>query len=289
MNARPIYLLNFWIFFCHWSCSPALHSYFFDAEDSSDSRPSDVSIHPPVHESSQNRRREPASVDPLISSARYSTLKPEIKREYHHGSRATRDDFMASISTDEGSLWASNGQVNYYLTKNKSHHFGDLIDLTIEAELYRDLVLAMKRNLTLKEKETYFLQSQKKARDLISASAAQKKGLGSAHAVDPVATATPVPDGAAPMSSLVSFKEGWADMDLAPFLELKLGDVIKGIIIERFANGDCKIRCSKKIFLKYGSPRIIQIIGIIKSADLNDGGESLASGKLYEYQVDIGF
>jgi flagellar basal body L-ring protein FlgH len=245
-----------------------------------------------------------------LSASNTPVYTPETKRLYKHGNRATRDDFIDQ-SQEEGSLWASSGQTNYYFTKNKIRSPGDLITLTIENDLYRDIGIETKRTLSPREKTTELalLQEQLKTKfiadfqanrkdTLSTSSAAPERGLASTSTSTPKVDATPSPTPVAtpspeipPLSEEEIQKQmpkaTFADVNIQPQLDLKTGETMMGEIIERYPNGNYKIRTVKRIPYKKGPPRLVSVVGIVKSADINDETDIINSGKLYEYRVEV--
>jgi hypothetical protein len=86
-------------------------------------------------------------------------------------------------------------------------------------------------------------------------------------------------EGAVPRATL-------ADVDIYPELELKPGDTMMGEILERYPNGNYKIRTIKKVPFKKGPPRLVSVVGVVKGSDINDDTDSVNAGKLYEYRVE---
>ena len=68
-------------------------------------------------------------------------LEPRLTR------RVTKEDFIDQ-SQEEGSLWASSGQTNYYFTKNKIRSPGEMISLNVETDLFLDIKNEIKRSLS---------------------------------------------------------------------------------------------------------------------------------------------
>ena len=67
-------------------------------------------------------------------------------------SLSTRADFIDD-SQNEGSLWASDGQTNYYFTKNKIRTVGDILTINVEADLVKDVATEVTRTLNVAERE----------------------------------------------------------------------------------------------------------------------------------------
>lgn len=274
----------------------------------------------------------------LPMASQVATVQPAQKRAYKNGDRATKADFMDE-DQKSGSLWASDGQTNYFFTKNKVRGPGDIVTLTLEAPIASDLVQEAKRALSPAEmaKELATIQEginskylpliQKAEAELEAKKLAekQKKETGNtdtvvASAAAPVANpgdqaATPTPEGSptreiaseksllanelgailpagAPTARLIVGDKEYivpkADpsaVDLASALEIKGGDTAMTEIVERFPNGNYKIRGIKKVNYKNGAPRYMQITGIVKAADISEE-DTTVSGKLYEYRIE---
>jgi flagellar basal body L-ring protein FlgH len=77
-----------------------------------------------------------------------------------------------------------------------------------------------------------------------------------------------------------------ADVDVGKSLEVKATDVLMGEIIERYPNGNYKIRATKKVPYKGGAPRMVTVTGVVKGTDISEE-DMVGSGKLYEYRVDV--
>jgi hypothetical protein len=68
---------------------------------------------------------------------------------------------------------------------------------------------------------------------------------------------------------------------------LKVGDTLIGEIIERFPNGNYRIRAVKKIAYKNGAQRSVSVVGIVKNSDISDENDGVHSGRLYEHRVEV--
>lgn len=75
----------------------------------------------------------------------------------------------------------------------------------------------------------------------------------------------------------------FADIDIKSQLGIQEGDVLVGEIVERYPNGNYKVRATKKIPFK-GSSRFISLVGIARAADIADD-DTVSAGKLYEYRI----
>lgn len=243
----------------------------------------------------------------LPSSGAVQNLEPRFSRIYKNGVRATRDDFVDQ-SQEEGSLWASSGQTNYYFTKNKVRSPGDIIILTLESDLFKDIGTEIKRTLTPREKQNEVNTIQDIYRKKITTI---KNGIPrdivTTSAAAPVAPVTPPPAPAAaaataqaaqnPNTPVLSdnpdelerqmARVTLKDVDLGPSLELKSGDTMMGEILERYPNGNYKIRSVKRVQYKNGAARLVSVVGIVRAKDINEDTDGVTSGKVYETRVEV--
>jgi flagellar basal body L-ring protein FlgH len=239
-----------------------------------------------------------------VSSVTTRIYEPAVKRIYKNSNRATREDFIDQ-SQEEGSLWASSGQTNYFFSKNKVRNPGDLISIMIEEDLYRDVSNEIKHALTPVEKmkEIERLQDQLRTQFYAKQKAAQNSippGASSVSEVQPSPSPSPGLD-ASEIQLNPAFQPSLSeeeiqkilpratlsDVNLGLSLELKAGDKMMGEVIERFPNGNCKIKAVKKVIYKKGLSKVVTLTGVVKSADINDETDSIGSGKIYEYRIDV--
>lgn len=217
-----------------------------------------------------------------------ATLQPKNKRQYKNGSRATRADFTDE-SPNEGSLWASDGQTNYYFTKNKIRGVGDIVTVTLNEDLVRDFGLEIRRNLTPLERGKELALAQERLR---------AKAYGRVDAKDSIGSSSAAPD-RAPASGKGEQSERkmvpgeppevpiatMADIDVGKSVEVKTGDTMLAEIVERYPNGNYKIRGTKKVAYRNGTSRVMTLIGIVRSSDIGED-DVVNSGKLYEYRLE---
>lgn len=222
---------------------------------------------------------EPGSV-PMYSNQ--SNMEPPTRRFYKNGSRATRSDFVDDSSSD-GSLWASDGQTNYYFTKNKVRGVGDILSITIEKEFHRDTMTELARTLNQRERDSELELAQERI----------KNGAAGADRVGSSASSPDRAPAAANGEEKSKSKDGeektrtatWADVDVSKSTQLKEGDSIMSEIVERFPNGNYKIRGTKRIPYRNGF-RNLAVTAIVKGSDLGDE-DTVPSGKLYEYRLEV--
>jgi flagellar basal body L-ring protein FlgH len=222
-----------------------------------------------------------------VTMSNTPNLSPPVKRQYKNGMRATRADFIDD-SSNEGSLWGSDGQTNYYFTKNKVRGLGDIVTVSIEQGLYKDISAEVKRTLTPKERD-YEIQL---AQARLNAQAAglpdpdaPSKQAGSTDQVTTSQSAPAPNPSASPAATPTARDATAADIDVTRSLDFKQGDTIMAEITDRYPNGNYKIRGTKRIQYKGGPPRLITLVGVARGQDFSED-DVIPSGKLYEYRIE---
>ena len=211
-------------------------------------------------------------------------MAPSVKRQYKNGQRATRADFLDE-APNEGSLWASNGQTNYFFTKNRVRSVGDIVAVTIEESLLKDIGLDITRTLSPPEREVEVAAAQ--IRTMQKAAVTGTDRAGAAQAApgrqDPAEGAPP------PAAKGADEKTGtaasMAEIDVGPSLGVKAGETFMTEIVQRYPNGNYKVRGTKRIPYRGGS-KLVSLLGILKGSDIGDE-DTVTSGKLYEYRVEV--
>ncbi|MFZ9594996.1 MAG: flagellar basal body L-ring protein FlgH [Bdellovibrionia bacterium] len=204
------------------------------------------------------------------------------------GSRVRREDFIDQ-SQEEGSLWASSGQTNYYFTRNKIRAPGDLFTVKIENELLRNIQAEIKGSLSDDERDEELSQARSKLRDQLSKSTEGSKKDNAGDSKSPEASSDSEKSDSAGASdvdrqlSQLNFK----DLDISSSLELKVGDGMMAEVLGRFSNGNYKIQATKRVLMKKGYSREVRVVALVKEADLAQDSDSLDSGKLYDTQVAV--
>jgi len=245
--------------------------------------------------------------DSQLSSTNVPQMDPPVRRIYKGPGRVTKEDFIDQ-NPDEGSLWANNGQTNYYFTKNKIRNPGDIVSLSIETDLFKEIGSEIRRTLGKKEKDIEVETLRDSYKTKYALEFAKLKGDGkpeiknetkpevpqeaNSNANDkknpPIKMALPIPnpkteDEAQRILQRISLK----DVDLYPELDYKVGDKMMGEIIERYPNGNYKVRVVRRIPYARGPQRIVAITGVIRGSDIDDDTDGISSGKLYEYRIEV--
>lgn len=197
------------------------------------------------------------------------------KRPYKNGQRATKADFIDDAKID-GSLWNSDGQTNYYLTKNKIRGVGDIISITVDEGMIADVATEIKRNLTPDERETEIEIAQEEIK---------QKTLGLASTDKSATNRAPASEEKKDDKKDIEIPQAtFADVDLKKNIEMKVGDSVMAEVIERYPNGNYKVRGVKRVRYKNGY-RLMNVMAIAKNSDISED-DQIAAGKLYEYRLE---
>lgn len=212
-------------------------------------------------------------------------MMPSGSHAYKNGFRATRADFVDDHPS-EGSLWSSSGQTNYYLTKNKIRSVGDILSINIEEGLMKDIAAEVRRGLDPAERDAELAVAQEKLYAKAHGIGEDGKPLAGAAARAPAAVDPKNPNAKAEEAEEVAVPKATpADINVGAALDIKPGEPMMAEIVERYPNGNYKIRGIKRIPYKNGAPRLISLVGIAKSSDVSEE-DVLNSGKIYEYRIE---
>ena len=210
---------------------------------------------------------------------------------------STKSDFVDE-SPNEGSLWASDGQTNYYFTKNKIRSIGDIVTLTLEDSIVKDMGIDAKRSLSQNERETEMNLAQDRIRakymgdSVASTAAAPDRTPAATPSATPGTSTDPNAQAQSTQTSTQANQKKpddaplatYNDVDVGKSLELKSGDTMMAEIVERYPNGNYKIRGLKRVPYKNGPPRLVSVVGVVQNSDIDEAG-SIKSSKLYEYKL----
>jgi flagellar basal body L-ring protein FlgH len=185
--------------------------------------------------------------------------------------RVTRNDFVDDAQ-EAGSLWSTNGQTNFFFSKNKTRTPGDLININIEADLLRDLAAEVKRALRPEERdyELSLLSNTPEKGDAKAEAKADKK-------TDEVKQSSASPD--------LDARAAYSKVDLSGVIGVKAGDTFLAEVVERYPNGNYKIRGTKRIPFR-GTTKLMTLVGVVRGSDLTDD-DKVNSGRLYEYRLEV--
>jgi flagellar basal body L-ring protein FlgH len=77
----------------------------------------------------------------------------------------------------------------------------------------------------------------------------------------------------------------FSQVDLKEAIGAKAGDTFLAEVIERFPNGNYKIRGTKRLPFRGGS-KLMTLVGVVRGNDLSDD-DKVNSGRLYEYRLEV--
>jgi hypothetical protein len=163
---------------------------------------------------------------------------------------------------------------------------GDIVSVGVEKELHRDLLQEVARTLEPEERQFELALAQRRLE-------ARARGLPDPDA--PMAS----PEGSAPPEAVAALDRAPAaksredvevrkatveDLDLTKTVTLRVGESILGEIVERYPNGNYKIRGTRRLSYR-GKPKLVSMVAIVRGTDIGED-DTVASGKLYEYRLE---
>lgn len=196
--------------------------------------------------------------------------------QYARGDRATREDFIDRAAGD-GSLWTGESDSNYFYSKNKVRAMGDIISVKIEEEMVKQIGEEIKKTLSPAEQEVemaLYLKNNSAAKD--------DKDLQTYKNVAITDLKSPDAEG---IKSRMEKAVRWSQVDVSKAIGLLPSEEFRAEIIDRFQNGNYKIRAIKRILYR-GSSKTVSLVAVAPAADFDDT-DLIKSGKLYEYKVRI--
>lgn len=195
---------------------------------------------------------------------------------YARGDRATKADFM-DMSPGDGSLWTGERDSNYFYSKVKMRAMGDIVSVKVEEEMVKHIGEEIKKTLTPAEQEVEM------ALYLKNSSAAKNDKDVQAYrnvAADDLKTSD-----AEEVKSRMEKAVRWSQVDVSKAIGLQPSEEFRAEIIDRYPNGNYKIRTVKRIMYR-GSSKLISLVAVAPAADFDDS-DIIKSGKLYEYKIRV--
>ncbi|NDG83434.1 MAG: hypothetical protein EBX52_00160 [Proteobacteria bacterium] len=192
-----------------------------------------------------------------------------------HGDRATRADFYDNAPSD-GSLWANENDGNYFFTKGKVHAVGDIISVKLDDAIIKQFAEEIKKSLTPAEQEVemaLYLKNTdgaKNDQDLRAYRNVASDDLGSE---------------AEEVKSRMEKAVRWSQVDLSKVVGLTPQEELRAEIVDRYQNGNFKIRAVKRVLYR-GSSKAISLVAVAPVGDFDDK-DVINSGKLYEYKIRV--
>lgn len=215
-----------------------------------------------------------ASEDPVRQ--KIEAKRGEARSPYVRGDRATRADFYDNAPSD-GSLWANENDGNYFFTKGKVHAVGDIVSVKLEPTMIKQFAEEIKKSLSPAEQEVemaLYLKNTEGARndqDLKAYRNVASEDLRSSEAEE--------------VKTRMEKAVRWSQVDLAGVIGLVPSEEMRAEIIDRYQNGNFKIKAVKRVLYR-GSSKMISFIAVAPAADF-DEKDVISSGKLYEHKVRV--
>lgn len=226
----------------------------------------------PTYEDERGGSLDPS--DPRVQD-RIAVMRGQAVSNYKRGDRATREDFWDEAKND-GSLWSNELDANYFFTKGKVRGMGDIVSIKVEDPLVKQVAEEIKKSLTPPEQEVEMALYLKN-----NAAAKDDKDIQSFRAVSSEDLSSNVAEVKERMQKAVR----WSQVDLSKSIGLAPNDELRAEVIEKYPNGNFKIRAVKRVLYR-GASKLVSLVGIAPANDFDDK-DAVASGKLYEYKIKI--
>jgi len=197
-------------------------------------------------------------------------------RTFALGDRATRNDFYDNAPGD-GSLWSNGNDANHFFTKGKVRSPGDIVSVKVDEAFVRQIAEEVKKTLTPAEQSVEMalhLKNNELAKDDQDLKAYRN-----------VASDDLRSDEALAVKSRMEKAVRWSQVDLSKAIALNPNEELRAEIIDRFQNGNFKIRAVKRVLYR-GHSKMVSLVAVAPAADLDDK-DMIQSGKLYEYNIRV--
>jgi flagellar basal body L-ring protein FlgH len=228
----------------------------------------------------ENENRDDGRLDPSdeevraqIESRRGVTPKA---RSFVRGDRATRGDFQDNLPGD-GSLWANGNDANHFFTKGKVRAPGDIVSVKLDDGFIRQVAEEVKKTLSPAEQAVEMALHMKN-----SELAKDDQDL---KAYRNVASDDLRSEEAQEVKGRMERAVRWSQVDLSKAIALNPNEELRAEIIDRYQNGNFKIRALKRVLYR-GHSKTLSLVAVAPAADLDDK-DTIQAGKLYEYQVRV--
>jgi len=232
-------------------------------------------------------QRSPASIsetgqsealDPTDDRVRgkIETSRGAYVSQYARGDRATKEDFIDRAPGD-GSLWTGDSDSNYFYAKTKVRAMGDIISVKVEDEMVKSIADEIKKGLTPPEQEVemaLYLKNNSAAKDDKDLAAYRNVASDDLKSADAEA-----------VKNNMEKSVRWSQVDLTKAIGLTPNQDFRAEIIDRYQNGNYKIRAVKRIQYR-GSSKLVSLVAVAPASDFDDA-DQIKSGKLYEYKVRV--
>lgn len=239
-----------------------------------------LATNPNEGEHESGREREDDRLDPSDEAVRD---RIEAKRGYapqtrsfSRGDRATRADFLDNAPGD-GSLWANGNDANHFFTKGKVRSPGDIVSVKLDETFIRQVAEEVKKTLNPAEQAVELalhLRNNELTKDDQDLKAYRNVASDDLRSEEAQA-----------VKSRMEKAVRWSQVDLSKALAMNPNEEMRAEIIDRFQNGNFKIRATKRVLYR-GHSKMVSLVAVAPAADLDDK-DMIPSGKLYEYHIRV--
>lgn len=205
----------------------------------------------------------------------------EIRRQTIGGQMDSRDRLVRSDFYDttpyDGSLWSNENDANHFFTKGKVRSLGHIVSVKLEEPIIRQIAEEIKKSLNPAEQEVemaLYLKNSEGAKNDQDIKAYRNV------AADELKT-----NEAGAVKEKMEKAVRWSQVDLTKAIGLAPNEEIRAEVIDRYQNGNYKIRAVKRVMYR-GSSKLMSIVAVAPSADFDDK-DLVTSGKLYEHRIKI--
>jgi flagellar basal body L-ring protein FlgH len=195
---------------------------------------------------------------------------------YKRGDRATHADFLDDTPND-GSLWSNEQDANYFFSKDKVRGMGDIISVKLDDSMIKQVAEEIKKSLTPAEQQVemaLYLSNNPEAKEDKDIKAYRNVAAESLQNSD-----------AQDVKDRMEKAVRWSQVDLTKNLGLTANEELRAEIVDRYQNGNYKIRAVKRVLYR-GSSKLVSLVAVAPAADFDDK-DLIASGKLYEYKIKV--
>lgn len=175
--------------------------------------------------------------------------------------RVTARNFFSENYKNENSLWAEEGQSNFFFAQNNLKLKGELVTVLIEEQLQK----------AMENKVRQFLPEEYQSQDIVVPGLTDHKVAA--------ATNAPASPGSSAQSPAVAGAANSNGGGVHP------NELMTAEVLERYANGNIRIRGMKDIPLKSGVKHL-EVLAIVRSKDI-DEKDQVKSGKFFEQRVEL--
>ncbi len=172
--------------------------------------------------------------------------------------RYTRKDFI-DLAQNENSLWSSTGQNNYYFSQNKRFDPGDLVVVTVERGLRREIQYRLWRSLPVEMRKFRRRKREKRSKEgeEFKRSRLERSIASASERIEQT------------KDELDKLSGGRLSRD-------KGDDMLRMEIIENMGNGLVRMIGQKRVIYR-GHPKFVEVSALIRSRNIDSSSKAQSS------------